>query len=163
MGRPAAVCLTVLAAAWLCLIVVTPLAVANGERAWPAVVYQAAGLVCHQRPERSFHLAGVQLPVCARCLGFYASGTIGALLAWTAGLTRLSRRVLEAPRVPLAVAAVPTAVTVVLEWLGLAHPSGIARALAALPLGLLGGWIAIRLLVEARTTAGQPARMRYHA
>ena len=41
----------------------------------------AAGRVCHQRPERSFHVAGVQLPVCARCTGLYVSGAAGALAA----------------------------------------------------------------------------------
>ena len=46
-----------------------------------AAVYAAGSLVCHQRPERSFHLAGAQLPVCARCLGLYVGGFVGAI-AW---------------------------------------------------------------------------------
>ena len=37
-----------------------------GEPAtWP---YAFGALVCHQRPDRSFSLAGNQLPVCERCL-----------------------------------------------------------------------------------------------
>ena len=30
-------------------------------------------LICHRKPERSFHLKGHQFPVCARCTGFYIS------------------------------------------------------------------------------------------
>lgn len=108
-----------------------------------AAVYRGAGLICHQRPERSFHLAGVQLPVCARCAGLYISGGIGALAAWI-GWRR--------PRVPgwartaLAVAAIPTAVTVGLEFLGVAYPSNAARAISALPLGAVAGWAFVRSL-----------------
>ena len=35
-------------------------------------VYAIGSLICHQLPERSFHLWGAQLPVCARCTGIYA-------------------------------------------------------------------------------------------
>ena len=30
-------------------------------------------MICHRRPERSFHIRGFQFPVCARCTGFYIS------------------------------------------------------------------------------------------
>jgi uncharacterized membrane protein len=44
----------------------TPVAASLGEpTAWP---YAFGALVCHQRPDRSFSLAGNQLPVCERCL-----------------------------------------------------------------------------------------------
>lgn len=31
------------------------------------------GYICHQKPERSLYIAGVQLPLCARCTGIYAA------------------------------------------------------------------------------------------
>ena len=38
-------------------------------------------LFCHQNPERSLHLAGITLPLCARCFGLYAGfGLAGILL-----------------------------------------------------------------------------------
>jgi len=40
-------------------------------------IYAALGWVCHQQPERSWHLAGKPLAVCVRCFGLY----VGALLA----------------------------------------------------------------------------------
>ena len=36
-------------------------------------IYYMGGLICHQRPERSFVLAGNQFALCARCTGMYLS------------------------------------------------------------------------------------------
>lgn len=134
-----------------------PLALTS-QSLWPsaaaAVVYDAAGLVCHQRPERSFHLAGAQLPVCARCAGLYWSAAAGALAAWLA-----RPREMRAPslRALLGIAAIPTAVTVALEWLGLANPSNAARALGALPLGAAGAWVFVASL-RAEWVQREPPR-----
>ncbi len=145
MRRPAAI-LTVGALAWVAILLLAAAAAAHGA-ASPFVVltYEAAGRVCHQRPERSFHLAGVPLPVCARCFGLYASAAGGALLAWIAasgGRDVPSRQA----RLLLGAAAIPTVVTVAAEWLQLAHPSSVARAVAALPLGAAAGWLIVTLL-----------------
>jgi uncharacterized membrane protein len=114
-----------------------------------AAVYAAGSLICHQRPERSFHLAGAQLPVCARCLGLYVGGFIGAL-AWVlvagvgAGASDLGQRVLQ-PRVLrtlLCWSAVPTLVTVIAAALGWWDATNQLRALLAAPLGLaIGGLV----------------------
>ena len=50
------------------------------------LIFAAGGLVCHQRPERSFFVDGHQLPVCARCTGLYLSGALG-ILGWLYGKT----------------------------------------------------------------------------
>ena len=44
-----------------------------------AVMYAAGSFICHQIPERSFHLDGIQLPVCARCFGLYGGGALGSM------------------------------------------------------------------------------------
>jgi uncharacterized membrane protein len=105
--------------------------VRGAEPIWTDVIYVAASRVCHQRPARSFHTAGVQWPVCGRCAGLYLSAPIGALAAW------LARRRAPRMRAPfwIAIAAVPTVLTLGLEWLELARVTNIDRALAALPLG----------------------------
>lgn len=71
---------------WLLLVLLTPAALARdvGGRAVTLVsagTYLVAGLVCHQRPERSFHPEGVQMPVCARCAGLYLGAGLGVLAA----------------------------------------------------------------------------------
>lgn len=148
MQKPLALALTVGACLWTVVLVVTPYAAASRNHflvAAAAFVYQGAGLICHQRPERSFHLAGVQVPVCGRCLGLYVSGALGALAAWTAA-ARVPRRV----RLALIVAAVPTALTFALELAGLAQPGNWGRALSALPLGAAAGWtFVVSLRAEA--------------
>ena len=152
MSRPLAVALTVGAVLWTALIVTAPLALHSRVAAGPATfVYAASSLICHQRPERSFRIGGVQMPVCARCSGLYVSGALGSILAWS------GRRRTRAPSsgrlqavstggVVLAIAALPTAVTFGLEFVGLLKFSNAARALAALPLGVVAGWLFVRML-----------------
>ncbi len=94
-------------------------------------VYVAASRICHQRPDRSFHTAGHQWPVCARCAGLYVGAALGALAGLVAS-TRIRRGPLL---VVLAAAAIPTAATWLMDVGGLAPVAGSARAAAALPLG----------------------------
>ncbi len=137
MGRS----LTGLAVLWAVLVVASPWlsAVAGVGGAYlSACAYGLGALVCHQRPERSFHVAGAQLPVCARCTGLYVSAVIGIAFAWA--------RSRSSPAVPFARwraclvwAALPTAVTLILEWWRPAAVSGALRAAAAVPLGAAAG------------------------
>jgi uncharacterized membrane protein len=98
-------------------------------------------LVCHQRIDRSFMLAGEPMPVCARCTGIYLSGALGAIAAWLTvqSMPRHTRALILA-------AAIPTLASVAVEWAGLVQPGNIVRALAALPVGAACGWIFVRLL-----------------
>ncbi len=152
--------LTATACLWAATIFAAPYAIASHHPALvgaAALVYEGAGLICHQRPERSFHLAGVQLPVCGRCLGLYISGAIGALAAWFTVSRSLSGRA----RAALLVAALPTAVTVSLEFVGVIHPGNALRAVSALPLGATAAWIfvgALRAEAEAARRAATSAR-----
>jgi len=105
-----------------------------------AVVYSAGALVCHQLPERSFALAGRQLPVCARCSGLYIGIAIGlagwfAVRRWTQAGSAGPRHMLNV----LVLAAVPTAVSWVTGVLGIWDGTNVIRAVLALPLGLAAG------------------------
>ena len=109
-----------------------------------SIIFLAGSLVCHQIPERSFYWAGQQLPVCARCTGLYLSGALG-LIGWIA-IKSVSRwRAIPIdPRVALrvlAIAAVPTALSLAAGSLGLWGGSNVTRALLAIPLGAAGGAI----------------------
>lgn len=136
--------------AWTIALVAVPLASARAPEvrlpaSVSASVYLAGGFLCHQRAGRSFHPWGVRMPVCARCFGLYASASLGAVAGLFAGVTGAhgrSRR-LTAHRllVGLALAAVPTGLIWLVEWLGLAYPPAIVRAALAVPLGATVGWI----------------------
>jgi uncharacterized membrane protein len=119
-----------------------------GLGAWRGVVYVTASHLCHQRPERSFHTAGVQWPVCARCSGLYLSAPFGAVAAMLVGRRRRGIRV-DPGFIWLALAAVPTALTLVLEWSGIASPGNLVRALAALPLGAMIASVLVRTAAGA--------------
>jgi uncharacterized membrane protein len=143
-----AISLTALALLWTLAIVATPLAAAGGHGTWgAAIAYQIGSLVCHQRPERSFHLMAVQMPVCARCFGLYAAGAAGLLLA-AAGVER--RWSVSVSRRLLAAAALPIAVTVALEWAGAIATGNGLRFATGLPLGLVAGLLFGGLLRPAR-------------
>jgi len=118
------------AVAWLTLLILAPVLPAGVA----AALYAVGSHICHQRAERSFHLAGAQLPVCARCAGIYAGATAGCLLAVS---ERVRIRLLaSAPRTLLLSGAVPTAVTLVAEWSGAWSGSNAVRGAAGIPLGL---------------------------
>lgn len=104
---------------------------------WAAVVYVAAGQVCHQLPERSFHTHGAKWPVCARCAGLYLAAPLGAVM-FRRRRAPVGHRT---PAVVFAVAAVPTALTLAWEWAGLGTPSNPVRLVTALPLGAAIVWI----------------------
>jgi hypothetical protein len=132
----------VLAVAWAGLVLAAPWlgsGVLGAPGAWiSAGSYCAGALLCHQQAARSFHLAGAQLPVCARCAGLYVSGALGVAIGWLGG-SRRGRIRPEAWRVALAVSVAPTLLTVALEWW---RPLGVPaswRAAAAVPAGLAGG------------------------
>lgn len=105
---------------------------------WAAVVYVAAGQVCHQMPERSFHSHGAKWPVCARCAGLYLAAPFGALWFRRRSVARGGAR---SPVMVFAIAAVPTALTLVWEWTGLGTPPNVIRLVSALPLGAAILWI----------------------
>lgn len=147
MPRLLAVVLTGAAVMWMVVLLSLPLWSARLPIA-SAVVYGGGSFVCHQRPARTFHMAGQPLAVCARCTGLYLAGMLGAVGGWI-GLAGEPRRV----RVWLGMAALPTAATVIIEWSGLADPGNTGRALAALPLGAFAGWLFVRMLrAEARAS-----------
>lgn len=104
------------------------------------LVYAVGSVVCHQLPQRSFHLWATQLPVCARCTGLYA----GAALAAVAAAPAAARRIVDsASRVRwlLLLAAVPTLASLAFEWTTGVMPSNVIRAACGLPLGAAISWV----------------------
>ena len=135
--------LTAAALVWAVIIVAAPAAVHSRTFVTPAaVVYAAASRICHQQSERSFRVTGVQLPVCGRCTGLYVSAAAGALAVW---FSRRSRARVSARRV-LLIAALPTAITWILEHVAGLPFSNATRAIAALPLGASAGWLLVGML-----------------
>jgi uncharacterized membrane protein len=148
----------VIAAAALTWAIALPLAAFAASRseapapvyAFALVVYGLARVVCHQLPERSFHLWSAPMPVCARCTGIYA----GAALAALAGPARWIGGTTERVRTALALAAAPTAATFVFEWATGRMPPGWVRALTGALLGAVVARVVLSVSASGRRGSG---------
>lgn len=126
--------------------------------AMAAVVYAVGQVLCHQRPERSFHWGVQPWPVCARCTGIYAGAAVGVLLA---GLLRRQR--LPGPahvRLWLAGAVLPSGITLVYEWTSGQMPDHVWRAIAGGPMGCVA---AVLIILFLRETPASPVPARRQA
>ena len=137
MIRPAPL-LVSLGAAWTALVIAAPLL------GWPAL-YAAAHLVCHQLPDRTFHVSAGPLAVCARCLGLYL-GAAGGGASARLSRSKPFRPATRTARATVAVAALPTLLTLVAEWLLRWPVTNAIRFAAAVPLGAAAAWVVVRAL-----------------
>lgn len=133
---------------WLALVVAPPLAAAAG---WPygELLHWVLHPVCHQIPERSFHLFGAPFAACTRCTGLYLGFTLG-VAAWP-HLPRLAGALAGQPRWVAAFMA-PLVIDV---WVENTAVSRFATGLAAaFPCALLP----LLAIAERREARSQEAR-----
>jgi uncharacterized membrane protein len=129
-----------IASTLVALIVAAPLALAQGHTGFASAVYSGFSYLCHQIPERSFHLAGHQFAVCSRCTGLYA-GFAAVTLIYP--LTRSLKRT-DTPRIIwLIIATVPLVVDFSLTYFGIWQNNHLTRFLTG---GLLGAVAALYVL-----------------
>jgi uncharacterized membrane protein len=120
-----------------------PLSVASSVGyAFALVMYAAGSIVCHQRPERSFHLLGAQMPVCARCAGIYAGAAVAAIAAWS---KPPPGRVSSGTGRGLLLFALPAAGTLLYEWTTGQDPGNWMRFASGAPLGAAVAWVLLRV------------------
>ena len=140
--------------AWALVLPLTPFLVTHGHGSAldTLAVFASYGighLICHQRPERSFHLWTAQLPVCARCTGIYVGAAMAsALAAVTIGPATWPP---SRARGLFAVAALPTLATLLYEWTTGVAPGNVIRAAAGMPLGAAVAWVVVAA-TRARAT-----------
>ena len=122
-----------------CLAIFPPLWIhlGHGQNLFSrGTVFFFAG-VCHQIPERSFHLWGEPAAVCSRCLGVYAGFLMG-----TAGFP-LARKGLTggfpSPWI-LSAAVVPAATDFVMAHLGIFDSGNLVRAITGLIPGVVASF-----------------------
>jgi uncharacterized membrane protein len=133
--------------AWAIVLPLAPLVAGRphapaASAAFALAVYAVGSVICHQLPERSYHLFGAQMPVCARCTGIYLGAAVSAVLAARgSSSTGLAQRTL---RLVLFAVAVPTALTLVFEWTTGVTPSNTVRFAAGVPIGAAIAWAVVR-------------------
>ena len=165
------------ALSWAALLVAAPFLASRAHASALASalivgVYGIGSLICHQLPERSYHLWAAQMPVCARCTGIYVGAVLGAFGARS--LRILGARAFQAsgarafqasgarafqasdgggrsaeslalrrPRVLLLLAVTPSLVTLAYEWTTGQMPSHAVRTAAGIPIGLVVAWLVV--------------------
>ena len=127
------------------LIVVAPVALANGYNSSAFVLYQMIARVCHQIPERAFYLEGHPLAVCARCTGIYVGFAAGVLVY---PLVRSLRRGDTPARKWLLMAAVPTLFDFALGFFGIWENTHWSRALTGALLGAVAAFYVVPGLMD---------------
>jgi hypothetical protein len=142
------------AVVWVALLFLTPPLAAAASTAGNAAalaVYAIGSAICHQRPERSFAFAGVQMPVCARCTGIYIGAALAAVVSVilsAPGLVTPKRRSREGgwPRWTIAaISTVPSLLTLVYEWTTGHTPANGIRAASGAPIGVVVSWLVLKL------------------
>jgi uncharacterized membrane protein len=88
--------------------------------------------VCHQIPNRSFHLAGHPLAVCSRCTGIYLGFLFGVMLY---PCFRNFKKSILPPRWILLVGILPIAVEVLFSLCRIIHPGNLCRCLTGFGAG----------------------------
>jgi uncharacterized membrane protein len=114
------------------LILVAPIAAADGHPGLAFVIYRAFGTLCHQIPERSYFIAGHKFAVCARCTGIYAGFAFTLLLY---PLVRSLRNTTTPPRSLLILATLPLAIDFSLTFFGFWENTHTSRLLTGALLG----------------------------
>lgn len=118
----------------LLVLAALPPFVPSGAGEW---IMKAFAPVCHQLADRSFHVDGVQMAVCHRCLGAYGGLLVGSILFLIVAREPKSLR-------PLAVLIIATLPGVV-DWsgdvLGMWVNTPTSRVLTGAFFGILAGTI----------------------
>jgi uncharacterized membrane protein len=138
--------------AWAALLLLAPFLASQSHASMLATglvvaAYTVGGVVCHQLPERSFHLWTAQLPVCARCTGIYLGAAVMAIAAIAVPYRSPERFALPRLALPrlalltLALAGAPTAATLAFEWATGHAPANWIRFAAGIPIGVAVAWL----------------------
>lgn len=126
-------------------IIGAPLFQASGHPAFALTIYRVFSFVCHQIPERSFHLAGHQFAVCSRCTGLYSGFAVTALVYPLA----CSLKQADAPRRRwLILAAVPLLIDFSLTYFGVWSNTHLTRFSTGALLGSVAVFYVVPGLVE---------------
>ena len=134
------------------LIIVAPLAQAYGHPSFGYAIYKAFSFVCHQIPERSFHLAGHPFGVCSRCTGLYSGFAVAALLY---PLARSLKRTDTPRRLWLILAPVPLLIDFGLTYFGVWSNTHLSRFSTGALLGAVAVFYVMPGLIELSSAIGR--------
>ncbi len=134
-----------LAAAWVFLIVLAPLAEANSLTGVSNPIYKFCSFICHQIPARSLAFHDHAFAVCSRCFGVYFGLFFGFIIY---PFLRPIEETEPLPRFWLFLAMIPMGVDFSLGFFGIWENTHLSRFLTGLILGTACAVFIIPALVE---------------
>ena len=134
-----------LIAVWVFLIVLAPLAEANGFSSVSNPLYQFFGFLCHQNSTRSFHLYEHAFAVCSRCFGVYFGLFFGFIIY---PFLRSIEETEPIPRFWLFTAMIPMAVDWMLGVFEIWENTHLSRLLTGAILGAVCAVFILPALIE---------------
>lgn len=143
--------------AWNSLILLAPIAKANGFTSVASPIYTFFSYICHQIPARSFYIDGEPFGVCSRCFGVY----FGLLLGFV--VYPLWRRIDETepiPRIWLFLSLVPIGVDWSLTIFGVWENTFLSRFTTGLILGVACATFIVPATVEITRNFTSNARAK---
>jgi uncharacterized membrane protein len=146
---------SLIALAIIVAIVGAPLALANGHSTLAEDIYKTFSFLCHQLPDRSFHLAGHQFAVCSRCTGLYVGF---ALTTLAYPLIRPIRTTTTPALIWLILATVPLLVDFSLGYFNLWANTQASRFITGALLSSVAVFYIIPGLVEITSKIGRGSR-----
>jgi uncharacterized membrane protein len=138
-----------IALALVATIVGAPLFQSTGHAPLASAIYKVFSFVCHQIPERSFHIAGYQFAVCSRCTGLYTGFAVAVLVY---PLARSLTRSDTPRRLWLILATVPLLIDFSLTYFGLWSNTHLTRFSTGALLGAVAVFYVMPGLVELSST-----------
>ena len=136
---------TAIALAVLGLIIAAPLSQSGNHNGFSSTIYRAFSFICHQIPERSFHVAGHPFAVCSRCTGLYAGFALAALIY---PLARSLKRSDTPRRIWLMLAAVPLVIDFALGYFSIWENTHLSRFLTGALLSSVAVFYVMPGLIE---------------
>ncbi|MDQ3634303.1 MAG: DUF2085 domain-containing protein [Acidobacteriota bacterium] len=134
-----------LVAVWIFIILLAPIAAANGLNNISNPIYNFFSHICHQMPSRSFHTLDQQFAVCSRCFGVYFGILLGFIIY---PLFRSMEKTEPFPRFWLFLAMIPIGVDWSLTVFGIWENTHFTRVLTGLILGFTCAIFIFPALVE---------------
>ena len=130
---------------WASLIIIAPIAKANGIVQLSSPLYQFFSLICHQMSDRSFHIEGEPFGVCSRCFGVYFGLFAGFVIY---PLWRNIAEIEPLPRFWLFASMIPIGIDWSLTIFGIWENTHLSRFVTGLILGIACATYIVPAIVE---------------
>ncbi|MEO6589066.1 MAG: DUF2085 domain-containing protein [Pyrinomonadaceae bacterium] len=130
---------------WLFVILLAPVAAAHNLQSVSTPIYSFFSYLCHQMPERSFHLENHSFAVCARCFGVYF-GLLAGFIIYP--LFRSIEETEPLPRFWLFLSLIPISIDWSLGIFGIWENNHLSRFITGTILGFACAVFIIPAIVE---------------